>query len=84
MLLFGACPNEPALKWFCSRSSRDAPAWDLALKIRCTLKNGEPAERCSKQRCPSTVHCPPRREREPAETEIVVKNHEMTRSENGD
>ena len=61
-----------------SGSSRDAPARDLALKIRCTLKNGEPAVRCSKQRCPSTVHRPPRRarEREPPQTEIVVKNHE--------
>ncbi len=56
-----ACPEdflfrdsvwEPALKWFCSGSSRDAPARDLALKSRCTLKNGELADRCSKRRCP--------------------------------
>jgi hypothetical protein len=30
--------RKPALKTFCSGSSRDAPAWDLALKIRCTLE----------------------------------------------
>jgi len=54
MHLFGACPNEPALKWSCSGilfgvscsgSSRSAPVRDLAPKNRCTLKKHIPADR---------------------------------------
>jgi len=38
----------------------------FAGKNGCALKSGEPADRCSKQRSPSTVRRPPRRAVEPA------------------
>jgi hypothetical protein len=42
--------------------------------------------RCTLLKTTLSVYGPPRRERErePPQTEIVVKNHEMTRSENRD
>jgi hypothetical protein len=54
-------------------------------KSRCTLKNKNPLNAAQNNvvRQRSTVHRE-EREREPPQTEIVVKNHEMTRSENRD
>jgi len=56
--------------------SQSASARDLALKIRCTLFKTT----LSVKGPPSTE----KSEREPPQTEIVVKNHEKTRSENRD